>query len=201
MNGSMNGKPCWSPAARTRVFEFGGALEPDDEREAILAEAAELVRAGIKAGLVEAAETPREAKVPKKEKYGTGWRFINCSQCRIGFFRGNIGITKCAVCRLGTRICFCGKTFQPLQNKAQSCSAECSKARQIATFRAKHGADTKPVILAECIICKEMKPRRQSGATFARTCSKECASVYRKQKATEHNQAKAEARKNENQTQ
>jgi hypothetical protein len=36
-----------------------------------------------------------------------------------------------------------------------------------------------------------MKPRRQAGSTFAKTCSKECASVYRKQKATEHNQTKA----------
>jgi hypothetical protein len=35
-----------------------------------------------------------------------------------------------------------------------------------------------------------MKPRRQSEASFAKTCSKECASVYRKQKATEHNKNK-----------
>jgi hypothetical protein len=165
-------------------------VETDDERETILAEAAELVRAGIKAGLVEPAEAPKEAKVPKKEKYGTGWRFINCSQCKIGFFRGNIGITKCAVCRLGTRICFCGKTFQPLQNKTQSCSPQCAKARQIASFRAKHGADTKPVILAECIICHQLKPRRQAGSTFAKTCSKECASVYRKQKGAEYKQSR-----------
>ena len=190
MNGMMNGKPCWSPAARTRVFEFGSAVETDDERESILAEAAELVRAGIKAGLAEPAEAPKEAKVPKKEKYGTGWKFINCSQCMIGFFRGNIAITKCAVCRIEPKVCFCGKTFQPLQNKTQSCSAECAKARQIASFRAKHGADTKPVILAECIICREMKPRRQAGSTFAKTCSKECASVYRKQKGAEYKQSR-----------
>jgi hypothetical protein len=190
MHGMMNGKPCWSPSERIRVFEFGAAVETDDERETILTEAAELVRAGIKAGLVEPAEAPKEAKVPKKQKYGTGWRYINCSQCRIGFFRGNIGITKCGVCRLGTRICFCGKTFQPTQNKTQSCSAECAKARQIATFRAKHGADTKPVILAECIICHHMRPRRQAGSTFAKTCSKECASVYRKQKGAEYKQSR-----------
>jgi hypothetical protein len=188
MNGSMNGKPCWSPAARTRVFEFGGALEPDNEREAILAEAAELVRAGIKAGLVQTAQTPKPPKIPKKEKYGKGWRDCRCEKCGILFVRGNIGITKCSVCRLGTRVCFCGKTFQPLQNKAQSCSLECSKARQIATFQANHGADTKPVILAECIICHHMKPRRQAGSTFAKTCSKECASVYRKQKGAEYKQ-------------
>jgi len=190
MHGMMNGKPCWSPAARTRVFEFGSALEPDDEREAILAEAAELVRAGIKAGLVEPAEAPKAVKPPKTQKYGAGWRTINCAQCGIGFFRGNISITKCGSCRLGIRVCFCGKTFQPLQNKAQSCSLECSKARQIATFQANHGADTKPVILAECIICHHMKPRRQAGSTFAKTCSKECASVYRKQKGAEYKQSR-----------
>jgi hypothetical protein len=188
MNGMMNGKPCWSPAARTKVFDFGLGLEPEDEREAILAEAAELVRAGVRAGLVQPAESSKPARPPKREKYGAGWRQINCAQCGIGFFRGHIGITKCSVCRLGTRVCFCGKTFQPLQNKAQSCSPECSKARQIATFQANHGADTKPVILAECIICHQMKPRRQAGSTFAKTCSKECASVYRKQKGAEYKQ-------------
>jgi len=190
INGSMNGKPCWSPAARTRSADFGGPSDLDDERLALLAEAADLVRAGVRAGLVQPAEAPKVAKAPKTQKYGTGWRSINCAQCGISFFRGHIGITKCAVCRLGTRICFCGKTFQPLQNKAQSCSLECSKARQIATFQANHGADTKPVILAECIICHQMRPRRQAGSTFAKTCSKECASVYRKQKGAEYKQSR-----------
>ena len=186
----MNGKPCWSPAARTRVVEFGSAVEIDDEREAILAEAAELVRAGIRAGLVQPAELPKPAKPPKSQKYGPSWRDINCEKCGILFYRGHGGITKCSVCRLGTRVCFCGKTFQPLQNKAQSCSPQCAKARQIASFRAKHGADRKPAILAECIICHQMKPRRQAGSTFAKTCSKECASVYRKQKGAEYKQSR-----------
>jgi len=190
MNGLMNGKPCWSPAARTRVFDFGLTSEPDDERQAILAEAADLVRAGVRAGLVQPAESAKPTRPPKTEKYGRGWRSINCAQCGISFFRGHIGITKCSVCRLGTRVCFCGKTFQPLQNKTQSCSAECSKARQIATFQANHGADTKPVILLECIICHQMRPRRQAGSTFAKTCSKECASVYRKQKGAEYKQSR-----------
>lgn len=190
----MNGKPCYSPSARTRMFEFGASVEPDSEREAILAEAAELVRAGVQAGLVKRAEEPLPTQPPKREKYGRGWRSVTCIQCGTGFYRGHVGITKCGSCRLRTRVCFCGVTFQPQHNKAQSCSSECSKARQIATFRAKHGADKKPVILAECIICKQMKPRRQSGATYAKTCSKPCASVYRKQKATEHNKEKAAAR-------
>lgn len=186
--GTINGKPCWSPSARTRSSDFGGPSEPEDERLALLAEAADLVRAGVWAGLVQPAENPKPARPPKREKYGAGWRQINCAQCGIGFFRGNINITKCSVCRLEPRVCFCGKTFQPTQNKAQSCSVECAKARQIASFKARHGADTKPVILAECIICHQMKPRRQAGSSFAKTCSKECASVYRKQKSTEHNQ-------------
>jgi len=190
MNGSMNGKPCWSPAARTRVFDFGTSVEPDSEREAILAEAADLVRAGIRAGLVQPADLPKPPKPPKSQKYGVGWRDINCEKCGISFYRGHGGITKCASCRLGIRVCFCGKTFQPLHNKTQSCSLECSKARQIATFQANHGADNKPVILAECIICHQMKPRRQAGSTFAKTCSKECASVYRKQKGAEYKQSK-----------
>jgi len=188
MNGTMNGKPCWSIGARTRSADFGMPSDPEDERLAILAEAADLVRAGVRAGLVQPAEAPKPVKPPKREKYGAGWRQINCAQCGISFFRGHINITKCLVCRLGTRVCFCGKTFQPLQNKAQSCSTECATARQIASFKARHGADKKPVILAKCIICHQMRPRRQSGATYAKTCSKECASVYRKQKSTEHNQ-------------
>jgi hypothetical protein len=69
MNGSMNGKPCWSPAARTRVFDFGLGSEPEDERDAILAEAAELVRAGIRAGLVKPAQAPKPTKPPKIQKY------------------------------------------------------------------------------------------------------------------------------------
>jgi hypothetical protein len=193
MNGSMNGKPCWSPAARTRVFDFGLGSEPEDERDAILAEAAKLVRAGIKAGLVKPAQAPKSIN-HKKEKYGKGWRDYRCEQCKTLFVRGRIDITKCSVCRLETRVCFCGKEFQPLQNKAQSCSVACAKARQIATFHANRDANKKPDILLECIICREMKPRRQAGSTFAKTCSKECASVYRKQKATEHNKAKAAVR-------
>lgn len=189
MHGMMNGKPCYSPSARTRVFEFGAGLEPDDEREAILAEAAALVRAGIKAGLVKPAQASKTIN-HKKEKYGKGWRDYRCEQCKTLFVRGRIDITKCSTCRLGTRVCFCGNKFQPLQNKAQSCSVACAKARQIASFRAKHGADTKPVILAECIICHQMRPRRQAGSTFAKTCSKECASVYRKQKGAEYKQSR-----------
>ena len=190
MNGTMNGKPCWSIGARTRSSDFGMACDPEEQRLALLAEAADLVRAGVRAGLVQPAEAPKPVKPPKREKYGAGWRQINCAQCGIEFFRGNISITKCGSCRLGTRVCFCGKTFQPLQNKSQSCSTECAKARQIASFKAKHGAETKPVILAECIICHQMKPRRQAGSTFAKTCSKECASVYRKQKGAEYKQSR-----------
>jgi hypothetical protein len=190
MNGMMNGKPCYSPSARTRMFEFGASVEPDSEREAILAEAAELVRAGVQAGLVKRAEEPLPAQPPKKEKYGRGWRSVTCTQCGTGFYRGHVGITKCGSCRLGTRVCFCGKTFQPTQYKTQSCSPQCAKARQIASFRAKHGADTKPAILAECIICHQMRPRRQAGGTFAKTCSKECASVYRRQKGAEYKQSR-----------
>jgi len=192
MNGMMNGKPCWSPAARTRVFEFGSAVETYDERESILAQAAELVRAGIKAGLVERAEVPN---APKPEKQVAAWRFTSCEKCGIGFFRANIGTTKCAVCRLAPVVCFCGKTFQPTKHKEKSCSKQCSRARQIATFQTSHNANKKPQVLAECIICRQMKPRRQAGETFAKTCSKPCAALYRKQRATEHNKAKTEARK------
>ena len=188
--GTINGKPCWSPSARTRSADFGMACDPEEQRLALLAEAADLVRAGIRAGLVQPADLPKPPKPPKSQKYGPGWRDINCEKCGILFYRGHGGITKCASCRLGTRVCFCGTTFQPQHNKAQSCSVECAKARQVASFKAKHGADTKPVILAECIICHQMKPRRQAGSTFAKTCSKECASVYRKQKSTEHNHNK-----------
>jgi hypothetical protein len=46
-------------------------------------------------------------------------------------------------------------------------------------------------MLAECIICHQLKPRRQAGSTFAKTCSKECASVYRKQKGAEYKQQRA----------
>jgi len=189
--GTINGKPCWSPSARTRSADFGTACDPEEQRLALLAEAADLVRAGVRAGLVQPAEAPKPVKPPKTEKYGAGWRTINCEKCGISFYRGHVGITKCGSCRLGTRVCFCGKEFQPLQNKAQSCSPQCAKARQIASFKARHGADTKPVILAECIICHQMRPRRQAGATFAKTCSKECASVYRKLKSTDSNQFRA----------
>jgi hypothetical protein len=167
------------------------ACDPEEQRLALLAEAADLVRAGVRAGLVQPAEAPKPVKPPKSQKYGAGWRTINCEKCGISFYRGHVGITKCGSCRLGTRVCFCGTTFQPQHNKAQSCSVACAKARQVASFKANHGADKKPVILSECIICKQMKPRRQSGATYAKTCSKECASVYRKLKSTDSNQFRA----------
>lgn len=190
MNGSMNGKPCWSVGARTKVYDFGLNAEPDDEREAILAEAAQLVRAGIKAGLVKPAQAPKPAKPPKTEKYGAGWRHINCAQCGIQFYRGHIGISKCSVCRLPPVVCDCGKTFQPLHNKAKTCSMKCAMERQLATFHARREAKKKAEILVECIICHAMKPRRQAGGTFAKTCSKECASVYRKQKGAEYKQSR-----------
>lgn len=189
--GTINGKPCWSPSVRTRSADFGMACDPEEQRLALLAEAADLVRAGVRAGLVQPAEAPKPVKPPKSQKYGAGWRTINCEKCGISFYRGHVGITKCGSCRLGTRVCFCGTTFQPQHNKAQSCSVACAKARQVASFKANHGADKKPVILSECIICKQMKPRRQSGATYAKTCSKECASVYRKLKSTDSNQFRA----------
>jgi hypothetical protein len=181
-----NGNPLWCRPAPTK----SGAIwtKEDEPKETVaLSEMPKLIAKAIKAGLV---QKPKEE--PRAAKPVASWQRAWCEQCGTKFTRNHLRHVWCESCRNPPVPCFvCGTPFRKRHNKQTACSVECSKERQRRSYQVMAESKRKPVKLTECIICKEMKPVRQAGQKVARTCSKECASVYRKQKATEHNQAKA----------
>lgn len=183
-----NGKPLWCRPAPTKSVAIW-TPEDEDEETVALSELPGLIAKAIKAGLV---QKPKTESVLISTV--SPWRRANCTACGIRFVRNKKAHVKCADCRMPFRNCVqCGKKFQTRQHKATCCSLECSKKKQIESFRKNYVR--KPVPLVQCIICKEHKPMRQAGSTFAKTCGKECASVYRKQRATDSNQTKAKERR------
>lgn len=179
-----NGKPLWCRPAPTKS---GAIWTKEDEQETALSEMPKLIANAIKAGLV---QKPKEE--PREVKPLASWQCAWCEQCGTKFTRNHLRHVKCESCRNPPVPCFlCGTLFRKRHSKQNACSVQCSKEKQRRSYQVMAESKRKPVKLTECIICKEMKPVRQAGQKVARTCSKECASVYRKQKATEHNQVKA----------
>lgn len=180
-----NGKPLWCRPAPTK----SGAIwspEDKDEEATPLSEMPGLIAKAIKAGLVQ-----QPAQEPKRAKAVASWQKAQCEQCGAKFQRNQMRHVWCEACRNPPIPCLvCSTPFHKRHSKQTACSVECSKKRQRASFLVMAESKRKPVKFTECIICKEMRPVRQAGGTFAKTCSKECASVYRKQKGAEYKQSR-----------
>lgn len=181
-----NGKPLWCRPAPTKTGSIWSP-EDKDEKATALSEMPELIARAIKAGLVQ-----RPAQQPKPFKAMKAWQRAQCEKCGTKFIRNQVRHVWCEPCRNPAIPCIlCGKPFRKKHSKQTACSVECSKERQRTSYQVMAEKKRKPARMVECIICRETKPARQAGSTFAKTCSKECASVYRKQRATDSNQFRA----------
>jgi hypothetical protein len=181
-----NGNPLWCRPAPTKS---GAIWSKEDELEETveLSELPRLIANAIKAGLVQ-----RPAQEPRIVKPVASWQRASCEQCGAKYTRNHMRHVWCEACRNPPVPCvLCGTPFRKRHSKQTACSVECSKERQRASFLVMAESKRKPVKLSECIICEQMKPVRQAGGTFAKTCSKECAAVYRKQKGAEYKQSRA----------
>lgn len=186
MSGMMNGAPYYSAPHRHQkgyMARLGvlaeGAVRPE------LSEMADLVAAAIRQGLI---KRPAPSEIipvpPPKNGSLAAWQVTVCPDCNIRFERFRKHHIRCERCRLQPKECIrCGTVFKPADRKKVCCSAECSKALQSATFKAKHGS--KQPQLTECVICHQMRPMRHAGKSIAKSCSPECAVIYRKQKNAE----------------
>lgn len=181
----MNGAPYYSAPHRHQkgyMARLGtlaeGAVRPE------LSEMADLVALAIRRGLIKRPEPEPAVELKRKPGAFADWRVTVCPDCNIRFERHRKHHIRCERCRLQPKECIrCGTVFKPADRKKVCCSAECSKALQSATFKAKYGS--KQPKLTECVICHQMRPVRQAGSTIAKSCSSECAAVYRKQKNAE----------------
>ena len=181
-----NGKPLWCRPAPTK----SGAIwspEDKDEESTALSEMPGLIAKAIKAGLVQ-----RPKQEPRLFKAVKAWQRASCELCGARFQRNQMRHVWCEPCRNPPISCLvCSTPFRKRHSKQTACSVECSKERQRTSLLVMAAKKRKPVRMVECIICLETKPARQAGSTFAKTCSKECAAVYRKQKGAEYKQQRA----------
>lgn len=181
-----NGNPMWCRPAPTK----SGAIwtkEDEPEETVELSELPRLIAKAIKAGFV---QKPKEE--PRIVKAVASWQRSFCEQCGSKFTRNHMRHVWCEACRNPPVPCvLCGTPFRKRHSKQTACSVECSKERQRRSYQVMAESKRKAAKLTECIICKEMRPVRQAGSKAAKTCSKECASVYRKLRATDSNQFRA----------
>jgi hypothetical protein len=146
-----------------------------------LAEFSELVADAIRKGLIKRPDpsglvpTPILKRGPLAE-----WQTTQCDECGVTFERHKRTLTKCKTCRIPMRNCKnCQKEFRPSDRKKVCCSRVCSQVMQIASFKAQHVYTKKQPTMAECVICRQIKPARPSGNGVAKTCSPECSKVFR----------------------
>lgn len=177
MSYTMNGKPLWCRPARTRCGSDKPAkLDADDAASkhlGLLAEAAQLVAAGIRAGLI---KKPDEEYVSQPApRMRSSDVMATCDKCAGQFVRGKSSSQlTCVACRIGPRPCqYCGKIFPPERKTQKFCSVRCS-----ALERTKEQKRCKSV-RAEipCVVCSTPHPMRWHGAKLVQTCSKPCANV------------------------
>ncbi len=178
----MNGAPYYSAPHRhqksymTRLGSLAqDALKPE------LAELPGLVADAIRKGLIKRPDpaglvpTPILKRGPLAE-----WQTTQCGECGVTFERHKRTLTKCEVCRIPMKACKnCQKEFRPVDRKKVCCSRECSQLMQVASFKAQHNYTKSQPKMAECIICRQIKPVRPSGSGVAKTCSTECSKEYR----------------------
>lgn len=184
MSHTMNGQPFYCPPARQRDYSFD-PIQDETDTTVTLAEAAMLVRAAIKRGLIKPPEKEERVK-----KLGIRSVWATCAGCKAQYSKDKWSDeTKCPACRLERKTCcVCNADFQPTQKKQKCCSIECRNkiARQAAQAR---GVQK---ITVECAWCK--KPFQKRPQDFRqRNCSHACG--------VQSMAAKNRKKKNENKTQ
>lgn len=179
----MNGKELWCRPARTAwrptIQGDDDTTEDNAERLAILRDAAELVRAGIRAGLVQAADQQHVPATEPEPRFRRSDVYATCDTCGGQFIRGGQSTqTICLPCRLGPRPCKqCAATFQPARKEQQFCNltcaaiARCADNRRLASKRAE----------ISCVICGTAHRMRWHGGRLVQTCSKPCANALTSQ--------------------
>lgn len=175
----MNGKPMWCRPARTRCGNEFPAHPDIDERAAehlgILAEAAQLVAAGIRAGLVQRPTTIEEV-IPGLRADRPGNVLFRCDSCGEYSQRGKKStMATCLSCRLPPVDCkICGQLFRRARKKQVVCGNEC-KAK-IASVQAQARARMRPKV--PCVICQQPHPLRFAGGKQTVTCGQKCQRAY-----------------------
>jgi hypothetical protein len=180
----MNGKAVWCRPARTREYDFAPKDNNDgaDQRLAILAEAAELVAAGIRAGLVQIDES-----LPSKSKrviVGRRSVLAVCDRCGLEFSRGHTSLQPtCFPCRLPTRACkFCGQTFQPQQAKQKVCSMACKIDICKAAAAKRVEAQRDKFRIVPCPVCGVDFKQLFTASKATKTCSRPCGLILMSRK-------------------
>jgi hypothetical protein len=167
MVGLLNGKPCWSPSARTKEWDFGPAVEPEDDNLSLMAAAPQLIRDAVKKGLIKLPDPT----VAKAAKLGSRSVWATCSVCRCEYSRDKFATeTRCRVCRLPRKTCKqCGVEFQPQQRKQVVCGMACRiELARIAAQTRVVGTVTVP-----CAWCGNMFERR-AGDVRIKHCGAAC---------------------------
>lgn len=174
----MNGKPLWCRPARTRGGEAARDIDTDEvaaEQLGILAEAAQLVAAGIRAGLV---YRPTAVDDPtgklRMDRPNNVWS--RCDTCHQQFQRGKKSeLTTCFSCRLPAATCkACGQQFQP-QKRGQSL---CGKACVGLALTAAASERNKNRATVACVICGTQHRMRFAGGKMAVTCGRRCSQLH-----------------------
>lgn len=170
--GTMNGKPCWSPSARTKCYEFEGTRE---DESISLADIPAIIRQGIRDGLITMPD-PQPKNAPPRIGNCSEW--VKCSGCSEMFGRAkNSEQTKCKICRLDKKSCkACQKTFQPLQRKQVVCSIACRNviSKAAAMKRANKIVETK------CAGCGNIFTQKDSIHRYRLNCSPACGLISMK---------------------
>ena len=191
MSGMMNGAPFWSPPHRHQksyISRLCASTESTLNPE--LAEFPALVADAIRKGLIKRPDPKDLVPVPIVKRGPLApWQTAECLECQCTFKRNRRNIVKCETCRIPIKACKnCQIEFRPVDRKKVCCSRECSQKMQIASFRAQHTYSKTLPKMAECIVCRQIKPVRPSGSGVAKTCSPECSAAFRKIRSTETNQ-------------
>ncbi len=211
-NGTMNGKPCWSPATRTsygmrnwtsqevakaqlldlpRLIQSAIAKglvklpepEPEPEtHEQLLASFPAAVDAAIKAGLIQRPEPVVVQPKPKLTYTGPMTKPCKCGAVI------HINLTACRACRIADRpkqpCAHCGTMFQRA-NKEICCTRECGRryqAKQV-TEAALRRQPRPPQI---CTVCGVEFPWRYTRTKLpAKTCTAPCTKEAARRKMRE----------------
>lgn len=186
-----NGKPLYCRPARTRCGSDKPAkLDADDaatKHLGILAEAAQLVAAGIRAGLVQR-PTVMDEVLPELRADRPSNVHFKCDTCGEMSQRGKSStMTTCLSCRLPPVVCkVCNTTFRRARKKQIVCSNTCKA--QVASIQAQERARKRPMV--PCVICQQPHPLRFAGGKQTQTCGQKCQRVFLRQIQTTRRERK-----------
>lgn len=165
--GLLNGKPCWSPAARTRDYEFGPSVKVETENQALLREAAQVVADAVQRGLVRRAEEN------------------TLSEAQVGAIleKASVVVFKPKLPKR-TALCACGELMGCRAVKCKQCWAVTKRIRAAKPRKTKHcgcGVVLTAAWGKKCIDCsRPMRPCTACGTVFrpkeksAKACSRTC---------------------------